>query len=59
MLTRRQFLKRTSSNAGGLTFCSCGLLRVANAQSNPVKKPPVIINGKTIKAIDVHAHCYF
>jgi len=59
MFTRRQFLKSTSSFAGGLTFCSCGLLSKANAQSNSVKKPPVIINGKKIKAIDVHAHCYF
>ena len=59
MFTRRQFLKSTSTLAGGLTFCSCGLLSTANAQSNPIKKPPVIINGKKIKAIDVHAHCYF
>jgi aminocarboxymuconate-semialdehyde decarboxylase len=57
---RRAFLSTSAKALGGLTFCGCGLLHAANAQTNkPLRRPPVIINGKKIKAIDVHAHCLF
>ena len=59
MLTRRNFLNIGASYLGGLTFCSCGILNSAHAQSAPPKRSPVMIQGRKIKAIDVHAHCYF
>lgn len=59
MLNRRQFLNTSVKALGGLTFCSCGILGKAHAQNIPAQRPPVIIQGKRIKAIDVHAHCYF
>lgn len=59
MATRRDFFKKTSALMGGLTFCSCGLLNSASAQGIPPKRPPIIIQGRRIKAVDVHAHCYF
>jgi aminocarboxymuconate-semialdehyde decarboxylase len=59
MLNRRQFLNTGVKALGGLTFCSCGILGKAQAQNIPVQRPPLIIQGKRIKAIDVHAHCYF
>jgi predicted TIM-barrel fold metal-dependent hydrolase len=60
MTTRRDFLRATlkTTAATGLAFCSCGLLESAHAQTTP-RKLPVVIGGKRIKTIDVHAHCYF
>lgn len=63
MTTRRAFLR--AGAVAGLVFCSCGLLDAARAQGS-YKHPdlgrvrkPVIIGGKRIKVIDVHAHCHF
>jgi aminocarboxymuconate-semialdehyde decarboxylase len=53
---RRSFLKGMA--AAGVAFCSCGLLNVARAQSQR-QRLPVRINGKHVKTIDVHAHCFF
>ena len=55
MTTRRNFLK--GATATGIAFCSCGLLRSAHAQSPGRQKIPVMVDGKRIKTIDVHAHC--
>jgi predicted TIM-barrel fold metal-dependent hydrolase len=60
MTTRRDFLKAsTAAAAGGIVFCSCGLLKSAHAQQQSRQKIPVMIGGKRIKTIDVHAHCHF
>ena len=53
MTTRRNFLK------GGVVFCSCGLLERAHAQNPAGRTLPVAVNGKKVRTIDVHAHCYF
>src|SRR5580765_6216346 len=53
MTTRRNFLKT------GVVFCSCCLLDQAQAQQAGPRKLPVGVNGKTVKTIDVHAHCHF
>lgn len=56
---RREFLK-AAARASGLTFVSCGLAEAA-AQSVPHVAPkthaPVVVNGKRVRTIDVHAHC--
>jgi aminocarboxymuconate-semialdehyde decarboxylase len=63
MTNRRGFLKGAAS--GGIMFCTCGLLESAHAQlshKHPkmgTKKAPVMIDGKRVKTIDVHAHCFF
>src|SRR6266851_7825485 len=57
MTTRRSFLK--GAGAAGIAFCSCGLLDAARAQQGAPRQLPVMIKGKRIKTIDVHAHCYF
>jgi aminocarboxymuconate-semialdehyde decarboxylase len=70
MTTRRHFLKGgATAVATGIVFCSCGLLHDAHAQQParqklpvqklPVQKLPVIVNGKRVKTVDVHAHCQF
>src|SRR5262249_38264766 len=55
MTTRRDFLKGA---AAGIVFCGCGMVHGAHAQA-PRQKLPVMVNGKRIKTIDVHAHCQF
>jgi aminocarboxymuconate-semialdehyde decarboxylase len=57
MTSRRSFLKGAGS-LGGLVFCGCGLPFEAHAQKAPARLP-VMVKGKRIKTIDVHAHCFF
>jgi predicted TIM-barrel fold metal-dependent hydrolase len=57
MTTRRNFLQ--GAGAAGIAFCSCGLLDAARAQQEAPRHLPVMIKGKRVKTIDVHAHCYF
>ena len=60
MTTRRNFLKAGGVTiAAGMVFCSCGLLRSAHAQTPARQTLPVMVDGKRIKTIDVHAHCHF
>jgi aminocarboxymuconate-semialdehyde decarboxylase len=57
MTTRRNFLK--GAGAAGIAFCSCGLLDAARAQGAAPRSTPVMVKGKRIKTVDVHAHCLF
>jgi predicted TIM-barrel fold metal-dependent hydrolase len=59
MTTRRDFLKTGTAAAAGVVFCSCGLLQSAHAQQPARQKLPVMVAGKRVKTIDVHAHCLF
>src|SRR5712664_4023210 len=60
MTTRRDFLKAgTAAVTTGIVFCSCGLLQSAHAQQPTRQKLPVMVGGKRVKTIDVHAHCHF
>jgi aminocarboxymuconate-semialdehyde decarboxylase len=56
MTTRRNFLKGGAAAAAGVVFCSCGMLHTANAQTSR-QKLPVMVGGKRVRTIDVHAHC--
>lgn len=57
MTTRRDFLKQAS--AAGVIFTSCSLLdgAQARAQAPGKKRLPVMVKGKRVRTIDVHAHC--
>jgi aminocarboxymuconate-semialdehyde decarboxylase len=57
MTTRRNFLKGAA--AGGIVFCSCGIVHAARTRQPTAKRLPVKVGGKRIKTIDVHAHCLF
>ena len=60
MTTRRNLLKGGAAAAAtGVVFCSCGLLDRAHAQGPSSRALPVAVNGKKVRTIDVHAHCYF
>ena len=52
MHNRRNFLKT------GIMFCGCCLLDQAKAQAQTPRKLPVVVSGKRVKTIDVHAHCH-
>jgi predicted TIM-barrel fold metal-dependent hydrolase len=56
MTTRRNFLKHSLA---GLVFCGCGAPISAHAQEPKRRSLPVMVKGKRIKTVDVHAHCYF
>ena len=47
---RREFIK------AGVAFVGCGLLEAAQAQTGKVRRE-VLVSGKRVKTIDVHAHC--
>ena len=59
MTTRRSFMKGGAAAATGVAFCSCGLLERAHAQNPGGRTLPVAVNGKKVRTIDVHSHCYF
>ena len=52
MIDRRDFLKQ------GIAFVGCSLLDAAHAQpAGAARRREVIVSGKRVKTIDVHAHC--
>src|SRR5260370_17648686 len=60
MTSRRQFLKAgTATLATGIVFCNCGLLQSAHALEPTRQKLPVMVGGRRVRTIDVHAHCHF
>src|SRR5271154_4621405 len=55
MTTRRQFLQHS---AAGLCFVGCGIAGHAHAQAPAgAGKRNVMVAGKRVRTIDVHAHC--
>jgi aminocarboxymuconate-semialdehyde decarboxylase len=55
---RRRFIGRASLT--GLAFCSCGLLDAARARTpSAIRGGPIFIDGRRVRTIDAHAHCYF
>jgi predicted TIM-barrel fold metal-dependent hydrolase len=59
MTTRRDFIK-TAGAATACVFTSCSLLDAAHAQGKSAgKRRQVMIKGKRVRTIDVHAHIIF
>ena len=57
MTTRRDFIAGAGAFASA-AFCGCGLLEHAYAQP-AARRREVVVNGKRVKTVDVHAHCVF
>jgi aminocarboxymuconate-semialdehyde decarboxylase len=57
MTTRRKFIQGAAG--AGVIFTTCGLLHTAPAlaQGKVKSRLPVLVKGKRVKTIDVHAHC--
>ena len=56
MSHRREFLKR-AAGAAGIVFTGCSLLDAAPQLAGAPRRRQVVVNGRRIKTIDVHAHC--
>ena len=56
MVTRRDFLHATAGAITGLVFTDCqlGIVPAARAQA---RRREVVVNGKRVKTVDIHAHC--
>jgi aminocarboxymuconate-semialdehyde decarboxylase len=56
MTSRREFFKDAASATAGVTFVGCALASPAAAQA-PARRREVVVNGRRVKTVDVHAHC--
>ena len=56
MTSRRDFMQQAAGAAAGVAFTSCALLDAAHAQP-AAKRRQVVVAGRRVKTIDVHAHC--
>jgi aminocarboxymuconate-semialdehyde decarboxylase len=55
MSTRRESVEG-AADAAGIAFVACGLTGAAPAQAQG-RRREVVVNGRRVKTIDVHAHC--
>jgi len=54
---RREVLSRTAGALTAVAFTGCGLVSPALAQE-PQRRREVVVNGKRVRTVDVHAHCH-
>ncbi len=61
MTTRREFIGTAAGAMAGAAFVGCELLdaRHAHAQGGPAARRQVVVNGRRMKTVDIHAHCAF
>ena len=57
MSNRRDFLRESVGTAAGVLFTGCSLLNAASQTSKPARRRQVVVGGRRVKTIDVHAHC--
>jgi len=60
MPTRREFFQDVASTMAGIVFVGCGLVEMAEAQPQSGSAAPrrqVVVGGRRVKTVDVHAHC--
>jgi predicted TIM-barrel fold metal-dependent hydrolase len=57
MTSRREILRSAAGTLTGLAFFGCGLVRPALSQALQ-RRREVVINGKRVRTVDVHAHCH-
>src|SRR5213594_646626 len=55
MSTRREFVEG-AAGAAGIAFVDCGLAGGSSAQAQ-TRRREVLVNGRRVKTVDVHAHC--
>jgi len=56
-MNRREMLWPAAGALTGLAFIRCGLVSPAFAQA-PQRRREVVVNGKRVRTVDVHAHCH-
>src|SRR5438105_8218401 len=59
MTTRRELLAQAAGAMAGIAYTGCGLMHGAAAQTPaPARRREVVVSGKRIKTVDIHAHCH-
>src|SRR5439155_1811226 len=57
-MTRREFLGATAAGAvAGIAFVECGLAGGSGSAQAQSRRREVVVNGRRVKTVDVHAHC--
>lgn len=59
--TRRELLSGAAGAMAGIVFAGCGFHHAAWAQTPPApqaRRREVVVAGKRVRTIDVHAHCH-
>jgi aminocarboxymuconate-semialdehyde decarboxylase len=60
MTTRRDFIRDAAGAMAGVAFVSCDLMRPAHVHAQPAtRRREVVVNGRRVKTVDIHAHCAF
>jgi aminocarboxymuconate-semialdehyde decarboxylase len=54
-MTRRDFME--DAGVGGIAFVACGLQGGVGGASAQPRRREVVVNGKRVKTVDIHAHC--
>ncbi len=57
MPTCREFIKDAAGAEAGIAFTGCSVTNTAQAQPGGGRRRQVVVNGRRVKTIDVHAHC--
>ena len=55
-------MNKSAKALGGLIFCGCCIKSIVpegGGSTKPYRRPPVVINGRVAKTVDVHTHCLF
>src|SRR5512138_2151338 len=55
-IDRRTFFKETAA-AAGLVFVGCSVAEGAQAGRTGRSRAPVVVRGRRIRTVDIHAHC--
>jgi aminocarboxymuconate-semialdehyde decarboxylase len=61
MAGRRKFLKSFAGASAGLCFVNCDLMPVIAGAQQPGsagKRRHILVGGRPVRTIDIHAHCY-
>src|SRR5947209_17223689 len=57
MSNRREMLRQAAGALTGLASIGCGLVSPGLAQA-PGRRREVVVNGKRVRTVDLHAHCH-
>ena len=62
MTTRREFLNGAAGIMAGVAFVGCDFMAPAHVHAQPagaVRRREVVVNGRRVRTVDMHAHCAF
>src|SRR5437773_8509419 len=58
MSTRREFIRNSAGAMAGIAFVGCELLAARDARAQAgARRREVVVSGRRVKTVDVHAHC--